>query len=342
MGIALASQKKVDMQQSLEFTEHARILLISMLFILLTARMQISDITGLPLAALGFIGVVILIARPLSVWVSTIRSGLSKQERTFLGAMAPRGVVAAAVSSLFALELVESGHPEASILMPMTFAVIASTVLVSGLSAVPLVRVLGLGQVEPQGVLVLGADRVGRAFAVALARRGIDVLVIDSDGVKVDEARKLSLRAKKGEILSRRVLRDLDLDGIGHFVATTPNDDVNTLAVSHFRRLFGDENVHQVRPSTSLGRPLPEYAGALQAPPIAAGATLDKLDALIKGGGRTVSLELDGTQTVQSVREEFGPDSAPLFAVNEDDRLTLVHADEELPGEGKLVVLAPP
>lgn len=342
MGIALASQKKVDMEASLEFTEHARILLISMLFILLTARMQISDITGLPIAALGFIGVVILVARPLSVWVSTFRSGLTNKERAFIGAMAPRGVVAAAVSSLFALELVESGHPEASLLMPMTFAVIASTVLVSGLSAVPLVRWLGLGQLEPQGVLILGADRVGRAFAAALAQQGLDVLVIDSDGMKVDEARKLSLRAKKGEVLSRRVLRDLDLDGIGHFVATTPNDDVNTLAVAHFRRLFGDSNVHQVRPSTKLGRPLPEYAGALQAPPIAAGATLDKLDALVKAGGRTASVELDGTQTCESVRERFGPDSAPLFAVSEDDKLTLIHPDEELPGEGTLVVLVPP
>lgn len=114
MGIALASQNKVDMQPSLEFTEHARILLISTLFVLLTARMEITDITGLPLAVIGFVAAVIFVARPLAVGLSTVRSGLSVRERVFLSAMAPRGVVAAAVSSLFAIELVDSGMPPCS------------------------------------------------------------------------------------------------------------------------------------------------------------------------------------------------------------------------------------
>ena len=127
-----------------------------------------------------------------------------------------------------------------------------------------------------------------------------------------------------------------------HFVSTTPNYDVNTLAVAHFRRLFGDSNEHQVRPSTKLGRPLPEYAGSLKAPPIAAGATLDQLDALLKSGGRTASLELDGSQTLKSIHEKFGPDSTPLFAVSEEDKVTLIHAEDELPAEGTLVVLATP
>jgi len=210
MGIALASQKRVDMEQSLEFTEHARILLISVLFILLTARMEIDDITGLPMATLGFVAVAILVARPLSVGLATVRSGLSKSERVFLAAMAPRGVVAAAVSSLFALELVETGYPEAAILMPVTFSVIALTVLASGLSAVPLVNRLGLSQRQPQGVLVLSADRVGRLMGQALQRRGVETLLVDSDKSKVEEARRVGLRAARGEMLSRRLLRELD------------------------------------------------------------------------------------------------------------------------------------
>jgi NhaP-type Na+/H+ or K+/H+ antiporter len=342
MGIALASQKRVNMEQSLEFTEHARILLISMLFILLTARMELSDITGLPGIALGFVGVVILVARPLSVFVSTIGSGLTTKEKLFLGAMAPRGVVAAAVSSLFALELVELGYEDAALLMPVTFAVIASTVMVSGLSAVPLVQALGLGQAEPQGVLIVGAGRVGRIFAQALQRHEIEALVIDSDAAKVEEARRLGLRATRGEVLSRRVLHNLDLDGIGHLVAITPNDDVNTLSAAHFRRLFGENNVHQVRPSTGLGSPLPDYAQALQAPSIAAGATLDNLEALAKAGGATRPIELDGTQTMDQVRSELGLDAVPLFVVGEDGQLKILHDEENLPGSGTLVVLAPP
>ena len=342
MGIALASQKRVDMEQSLEFTEHARILLISVLFILLTARMEVEDITGLPVAAAGFVAVVIFVARPLSVAVSTLRSGLSRNERVFLGAMAPRGVVAAAVSSLFGLELVDMGYEAASMLMPVTFAVIASTVLFSGLLAVPLVKRLGLAQSRPQGVLIVGAGRVGRTLAQALRRHDVDVLVVDSDAAKILESRRLGLPSRRGEILSRRVLRALNLDGIGRFVALTPNDDVNTLAASHFARLFGDDQVFQIRPSTDLGGPLPDYAGDLQAPAIAAGATLDKLDALVKSGGVTRDVELDGGSSMEDVRDRMGLDAAPLFVVDESGDVVFVDEDELLPSSGTLVVLAPP
>jgi len=339
LGIALASQKRVDMEQSLEFTEHARMLLISALFILLTARMKLSDLTGLPIATLGFVAVTIFIARPASVWISTLRSGLSRRERVFLSAMAPRGVVAAAVSSLFALELVASGYEEASILMPVTFAVIALTVLTSGLSAVPLLERLGLAQSKPQGVLILGADRVGRTVAQALQQHGFRALLVDSDSTKVEEARSLGLEARQGEILSRRVLRSLNLDGIGHFLALTPNDDVNTLAASHFRRAFGAANVHQVLPSSHRG---PGYANELQGNQFGGGASLNKLDALAKGGAAVTVTPVEETPTLDRVREQLGIDAVPLFAVNEADDLIFIHSGEPLPSSGKLVVLSPP
>lgn len=342
MGIALASQNKVDMQPSLEFTERARILLISTLFVLLTARMEITDITGLPLAVIGFVAAVIFVARPLAVGLSTVRSGLSVRERVFLSAMAPRGVVAAAVSSLFAIELVDSGYEQASMLMPVTFTVIALTVLTSGLSAVPLLNWLGLAQQEPQGVLILGANRVGLMLATALERQGLQVLVVDSDPMKVREAVRLGLPAKTGELLSRRLLRSLDLDAVGHLVALTPNDDVNTLAVEHFRRLLGKPKVHQLQPSSELGQPLPHYAGALQARQLAAGATLDKLEALVKADAGTTVVALDEAPTLEQLRERFGLDAVPLFTLSETGELGFVHADEELPAAGKLVLLAPP
>ncbi len=343
MGIALASQKKVNMEQSVEFTEHARILLISMLFILLTARMELTDITELPLAALGFVAVVIFVARPLAVGLATLRSGLSVRERVFLAAMAPRGVVAAAVASLFGLELVASGYEDAAILMPVTFAVIAVTVLVSGLSAAPLVKFLGLAQREPQGVLILGANQVGRLLATALAEHDFDVIVVDPDAGKVEQARQLRLRSKRGEILSRRFLRDLDLDGIGQFVALTSNDDVNTLAAAHFRRLFGAEKVYQIQPSTALGRPLPHYATELRASQVAAGATLDKLDSLVRMGGLVTSLQVQDVPTLEELRAKRGPDAIPLFCVSSDGKkVSFVDESGEFPSSGLLVLLAPP
>ncbi|MGB5524083.1 MAG: NAD-binding protein, partial [Polyangiales bacterium] len=277
-----------------------------------------------------------------SVWLSTVRSGLSIRERIFLSATAPRGVVAAAVSSLFALELVETGYEEASILMPVTFVVIALTVLTSGLSAVPLLNRLGLAQKKPQGVLIVGADRVGRTIAMALRQHEFPVLLVDSDPGKVEEAKSLGLEVVKGEVLSRRVLRSLDLDGIGHLLALTPNDDVNTLAAAHFVRLFGADNVHQIQPSSHRGRPMPGYASQLTAQAFAGGATLGKLQALARSGASVTVSPVDETPTLERMRDQLGLDAVPLFAVSDEGELSFIHSDEPLPSAAKLVVLTPP
>jgi NAD(P)-dependent dehydrogenase (short-subunit alcohol dehydrogenase family) len=226
--------------------------------------------------------------------------------------------------------------------MPVTFAVIALTVLTSGLSAVPLLRRLGLAQKKPQGVLIVGADRVGRTVALALRQHGFRALLVDSDRGKVEEARSLDLDVVKGEVLSRRVLRSLDLDGIGHLLALTPNDDVNTLAAAHFMRLFGAANVHQIQPSSRRGRPMPGYASELQAHMFAGGATLSKLEALSKSGASVTVTPVEETPTLEQMREQLGMDAVPLFAVSNDGDLSFVRADEPLPSAAKLVVLTPP
>ncbi|MGD8607603.1 MAG: cation:proton antiporter [Myxococcales bacterium] len=343
MGIALASQQRVDIEGSLEFTEHARVLLISTLFILLTARMELEDIVGLPATALGFVVIVIFVARPACVWLSTFGSGLSGRERFFLSAVAPRGVVAAAVSSLFALELTDGGYPGASILMPVTFVVIASTVFTSGISASPLVRRLGLARTEPQGVVILGANPVARLFATAIRERGFQVTLVDSDRARVEEARAEGLCAEKGEILSRRVLSRLDVGDIGHFVALTPNDDINTLAAARFRKIIGAQNVHQTHPSSELGHAEPEYADELQAHHVAGGKTFDGLAALIKGGAVVNATPIRSSDAMKEIRDRYGQDAVALFAVcDEGRRLAFIDTDDQLPGSGELVVLTPP
>jgi NhaP-type Na+/H+ or K+/H+ antiporter len=297
----------------------------------------------LPVTALGFVAVVILIARPACVWLSTIHSELSIRERTFLSAVAPRGVVAAAVSSLFALELTNNGYSGASILMPVTFVVIALTVFTSGILAAPLVRKLGLARTEPQGVLILGANRVARLFATAIKDQGFQVILVDSDRAKVDEACAEGLTAQKGEILSRRLLSRLDLGDIGHFLALSPNDDINTLAAARFRKILGPEHVHQAHPSSELGHAQPEYADELQAHHVAGGKTLDKLAALTKGGAVVNVTSIRGTDTMDEIHRRYGEDSVALFAVCDGGkRLVFVDAGGQVPASGKLVILTPP
>lgn len=339
MGIALASQQRVSIEPNVEFTEHARILLISALFILLTARMHLTDITDLRVGALLFVGIAILLVRPLAVALSTLRSKLRIRERVFVASVAPRGVVAAAVSSVFALELTELGYEDAALLVPITFVVIAVTVLVYGLAAAPLARSLGLEQKNPQGVLFLGADELALAIALAISQRGFRVVLVDDERANVQAARASGLEAHRGEILSRRLLRRLDLGGMGHFLALTPYRDLNTLAAAHFRKLLGDENVHQLRPSTHGGHPRPDYAAELQGTPFAAGATRDQLLALLRSGGAITPIRIEGELSLEELRERFGKDAVPLFAVDAQNQLSFIHEDDSIPDDGWLMAL---
>lgn len=341
MGIAMASQDRVSMERSIEFTEHARVLLISALFILLTARMKLSDVTDLNIGALIFVGATILVARPLSVFLATVRSGLTWQERTFVAAVAPRGVVAAAVSSLFALELVRLGYPDAAILLPLTFVVIASTVLVYGLMATPLVKWLGLRQEAPQGVLILGSDALALAIAQAIRHRGFYVVIVDDNRAGVHAARAAGLEAHRGEIMSKRLRRRLNLAEVGHFLALTDSRDLNTLAASHFREVVGESNVHQLQPSTEGGHPRPDYAEELQGVSFGAGVTRDKLLALIKSGAAVTSVPMEEGLDVERLKERFGMDAVPLFVVDDEHRLVFFEEDARLPSSGSLVLLAP-
>lgn len=319
MGIGLASQKRVDIEVSVEFTEHARTMLISMLFVLLTARMDMADFAQLRPEAVLFVAAMVLVIRPLAVWASTVGSRLSWRERVFLAAMAPRGIVAAAVSSVFALRLVDAGYADARVLMSMTFVVIAVCVAVYGLSAAPLVKLLRLEQVRPQGVLLLGANHIATTVAGALRDEGLRVVLVDSDLTKVQIARDLEFEAIHGKLLSEHVLNRLDLDDIGYFVALTANDDTNTLAVAHFRDVFGLDHVHQLQPSGDRGEPHGRYAEELRGAVMAEGQTYDQLSSLIHRGARATVLHFTSDFTQESYEARHNTRILPLFALDDWD-----------------------
>ncbi|MCH6551717.1 MAG: cation:proton antiporter, partial [Planctomycetes bacterium] len=128
MGVTLANQRLVDVRHIVEFKENLRVLLISSLFILLAARLEINDLLDIGWGGLLFV-VILIVIRPLAVGLSTLGCGLSWKELAFISVMAPRGIVAAAVASVFALRLAEQGHEEASLLVPLTFLTIIGTVL---------------------------------------------------------------------------------------------------------------------------------------------------------------------------------------------------------------------
>jgi NhaP-type Na+/H+ or K+/H+ antiporter len=162
MGMAMANQSSVNIRHIIEFKENLRVLLISSLFIILAARLEMADLRAVGLPEIAFVGALILVVRPLAVGISTRGSDFSWRERILLGWVAPRGIVAAAVSSLFALELTRHGYAGAEQLASVTFLVIIATVLVYGFTAGPLARRAPVGtrdRSRAAGARVPGAPR---------------------------------------------------------------------------------------------------------------------------------------------------------------------------------------
>ena len=246
MGICLANQKFVAVRHIVEFKENLRVLLISSLFILLAARLEPSDFGYANLAGGVFLVVLILVIRPLTVWVCTLGSDLKWQERFFLGSVAPRGIVAAAVSAIFALKLVEAGYPDAQALIPLTFLVIIGTVVIYGLAAPPVARHLDIAKPKPQGALIIGAHSWAQGIAKILQEEGHRVVILDNDWRDISEARMAGLSTFYANILSEYALDEMDMGGIGRLLALTHNDEINSLAVLHFGHLFGRSEVYQL------------------------------------------------------------------------------------------------
>ena len=135
MGIWLANMDDVDVDSILEFKETLSVLLISGLFVLLAARLNFDSIINVGWGFILVLIAIIFIARPLSVVVSSIGTKLNWREIGLLCWIAPRGIVAAAVSALFALKLEELGYAQADLLVPMVFLVIIATVVLQSLTS---------------------------------------------------------------------------------------------------------------------------------------------------------------------------------------------------------------
>lgn len=321
MGILLGNQRQANVGHIAEFKESLVVLLISGLFILLAARLDIRQIEAASLPTLAFTAVLILLARPLTVLVSTIRSGLSWRERLFLGWMAPRGIVAASVASLFALRLRELNYPGAENLVPVTFTVIVLTVTIYGLTASWLSRRLKLSVPSP-GFLIAGANPVAREIAAALQAEGQDVLMVDSNFDEVQKARLAGLPVLYGSVLSQFVQQKIELTNIGRLLALTSNAEANSLAAMKFARIFGREHVFQLAPEEDDRHRLARVGRELQGRTLfAPGVTFGSLEARLAGGDVLKRSALTTAYTYADYRAFYGETALPLFTGDATGRL---------------------
>jgi NhaP-type Na+/H+ or K+/H+ antiporter len=321
MGIALANQRTAQIHHIVEFKENLRVLLISALFILLAARVELENLlANLNWEIMAFLAILIFVARPLSVYVSTLFSEVNWREKLFLSWMAPRGVVAASISSIFAISLAQNGFEQADQLVPIVFIVIISTVIIYGIPASWVARKLGVAKPVPNGVLILGAHDWSIKIAKAIQQEGFKVLVADSNWRHIVRAKNEGLETYHGNVLSEFALDEINLDGVGRMLSLTPNDEVNSLAALRFGEIFERSNVFQLPPNTR-GRTENKDVTSYLSGRILFHDKLnfERLSKIFDSGTEILSKSITESDSSAEFKEAAGQTYIPLFLITSND-----------------------
>lgn len=339
MGLILANQRAISVKHLSQFKEDIGILLLSSLFVILAARVELESLSNLSFRALVFVGLLIFVARPLAVYASTTGSKLTWRERVFLAWLAPRGIVAVSVASLFALELSNGGREGVEVLIPLTFLVVVGTVAIYGLTVKYVARYLDLAQADPEGVLIVGAHRWARQIARALQAAGRTVLLVDTNNDHVQQAEAEGLQAVYASILSDHILDEVDLSQMGRLLALTRNDEVNSLAALRFAEIFGRANVFQLPLHSShqsrTGITHEQHGRCLFAPI----ATHTYLEQRFSNGAELVTVELKQAADVNTFRERYGPTAVPMFLIDTNNGVSIMATDiEQSPRAGQTMI----
>ncbi len=340
VGIVLANTRGLDVRELVSFKEDLTLLFLSLLFILLAARLRVEELMSVLGPALILLGVALFVARPLAVWVSGIGTSVNLREKALLSWVAPRGIVAAAVSSLFALRLAADGNEQASLLVPLTFVIIIGTVVIQSVTAGPLAQRLGLSSRDQDGVLITSCNRVALAIGEALHKVGVRVMVVDTNRAGLHRARMRGLETFFGNPLSEYTERYLDMTAYNTLLAVSRRHESNAVVCSQFRHQFDSSNIYTVRTgsldeTTDEEDVVPQLRFNLL---FREGCTWTRLASLLSQGSEIRSTRLTEQYTLDDYRARMGDNTVPLFAVDDENRLLWVTDEEKLQPEPGWVI----
>jgi hypothetical protein len=247
-GVALANLRVAGIAELRRFKEALVVMLVSALFIVLTADLDRGVLARVSFSIVALTGAMLLIVRPLAILLATLRSGLTMPERVLAAWIAPRGIVAAAVAGVAGLRLQTAGYGGADQVMPAVFALIAATMILHGFSLAPLARRLDLQLSGAPGLAIVGASAWTIDLAAALDRAGVPVLLVDLYPGALAPARALGLPVLQAEILSEHGDEALAGQAVDYLIAATPNTIYNGLVCARFAPELGRERVFQLAP----------------------------------------------------------------------------------------------
>ena len=346
MGIWMANMKQVSVESILEFKESLSVLLISALFIILAARIEFSAIAELGWGLAIVLAILMLVARPVSVFLSAIGTSLSWREKLFLSWIAPRGIVAAAVSALFAFQLQNNGFTGGETLVPLIFMLIIATVTIQSLTARPLAKLLGVDEPPEFGFLILGANPVARMIAQVLKKHEVPVVLADTSWENVRQARMENLQVYFGNPVSEHAAKQMDLTGIGNLLIISPYKHMNSLATYHFLDWFGDHNsVFSLAEGDQDQQARHQTAEKIQRTRgLFDGVSYAKMASLVSQGYTIKTTQLSDEFSYQDFLNRHRNQALVLFLLSDKDHITPVKSMADLkPDEScTLISLVPP
>ncbi len=360
LGMTMANTKFASMVEMRRFKENIAIILVSGVFVILTAtltpevlKQMLPKISGLGGAIKGdfsqlgvqdwrilaFVAAMMIFVRPVAVMISTLWSGLNWKESLLISFIAPRGVVAVAVAGLFAAELAHVGRPEGALFVPLAFALVFATVLFAGFFIGPISKALGLAAGGGDGVLIVGANPWSLGLAKALKEMDVKVLVADTNWRRLRGARLDGHATFYGEVLSENADFRLDHSAFNHLIAATPNDAYNALVCVEFAPELGRHRVFQVANQdmdeddadtiafTSRGRTLSSR-----------GRSYDALTRDWWGGWRFRSTTLSDSYTLDDLYKDRGDDMDLILAKRAEGGLDFIQPGQESRADGAMVL----
>lgn len=259
MGMVLGNGKLNNIKELLYFKESLSVLLISILFILLAANIDMDALLLLyNWKTATLFAIVVFVIRPLAVFASTYSSKLKFNEKLFISWVGPRGIVAAGIASLFGSKLIKQGVPGAEYITPLVFMIVLGTVLLNATTARLFAKLVGVFLTKSDAILFIGASSPSRLIASYLRDKGKRVVLIDSNKNFVEQALKNDLEALNLNIYDDELSNNLELSDVGYLIAITGNDSVNKYALNSFSKNFGEHGSFRLASSIELKNASPQ------------------------------------------------------------------------------------
>ncbi|MEO6347025.1 MAG: sodium:proton antiporter [Aquaticitalea sp.] len=256
MGMVLGNSNSAYLKELLYFKESLSVLLISILFILLAANINMEDLLLIYNwnTAVLFV-IVVFVLRPTGVFLSTINSSLKLNEKLFISWVGPRGIVAAGIASLFGLKLAREGVEGAEYITPLVFMIVLGTVLLNATTARFFAIVSGVFLKKSNGILIVGASKTSRLIGHYLEQHGRHVVLIDNNQSNVLKAKEMGLEAINSNIYSDSLGDNIELSDVGYVIALTGNADINQFAINKFKKEFGENGTFRLITAEELNDP---------------------------------------------------------------------------------------